>query len=176
MKTSVNHLTAVESEVHPFSVAVDFQDSYGVSSRGSHCCWTFLPFYVTSGGSALPVAEIHSIRDVQARDPGCFLRIERVSDDPRTRPFDPLPSRIPVSSILYRLEALMAMISGMARCLNHCLMTLVEAPLIRWESIALLLWTLTDGFLLIKDCTQFFPRGWESPWICRMRSAKSLSC
>ena len=50
-----------------------------------------------------PVALTYSIKVVQALDPGCLLRRFQASIEPSTRPLDPCPSRMPMSSILYRL-------------------------------------------------------------------------
>ena len=94
---------------------------------------------MTSGGTAEPVALTHSIKVVQALDPGCLLRRFRASVEPSTRPLDPCPSRMPVSSILYRLAGWIALICGIERFRNQALITSVDAPLIRCESIGLAL-------------------------------------
>lgn len=126
---------------------------------------------MTSGLIALPSAEIHSIIDTQAREPGSFFRTAVAFAMPKTRPLVALPSIIPVSCMLYLLACWMSLISGMLSNLNHDLTTSMVAPSTRRESIRQLFWTLNDGYLLIKASIYLLPKGLLSP----LPSQNSLS-
>ena len=59
-----------------------------------------LPLKITNGFITQLLAEIHLIIVVQIQDSGCFLIAVLVSADPTHKPLIPIPSIIPVLSIL----------------------------------------------------------------------------
>lgn len=57
---------------------------------------------ITSGSKAVPKPPTALIIEVYIRPPGALKGAKLASGNPITRPLSPLPSIIPVSSILYR--------------------------------------------------------------------------
>ena len=74
-----------------------------------------MPLKITRGERYLPAAEIYSIKDVQARVPGCFFKMAFFSLLPTTKPLTPRPSMMPASSIFHLLAGLLALMAGIAR-------------------------------------------------------------
>jgi len=132
------------------------------------------PLNITKGGSIAPIAEIHSIKEVQAFDPGCFFYMKRRFLLPTTRPLTPWPSIIPASSIFQRFSGLIARIAGTSNLLNQGLIISVVAPLTRTESIRSCLLVYRIGFRLRKPRIHRFPSVVVSPRTVNIRCAKSL--
>src|SRR5947209_8318611 len=102
---------------------------------------------MTAGGSDTPVAETHSKKEVQARDPGCFRCTARVRALPTTKPLMPCPSMRPNSSKFQRLVGKMSLTAGFFRSGNQLRKTELVAPLTRAESILRPLWVRITEFL-----------------------------
>ena len=118
---------------------------------------------MTSESKTWPIAEIHSINEIHALDPGCFFWIKRFWAPPTTNLFNPWPFMIPASSIFQRFSGLIALIAGILNFWNQSFKILEVALLTRAESIL-------NCFLVLR--TRFRRR---KPAIYRLLSS-SLSC
>lgn len=129
-----------------FFKTVDNQFLYQSKFVGNHCYCTNLPLKITSGGRVWPIAEIHSIKIVHPRVPGCFLNTALVYREPNTKPLDFWPSNTPVSSIFQQFWGLITRTFGRSSLCHHSLITVVVAPFIRCKSMRKGLCTFREGW------------------------------